>query len=88
MPSSAGGPPYQVIVVGTDGSDRAAVAVREALAIAKMTGAKLHAVHVVHPVVKVGFTDTMEGAQFDVAEMRQEVEEIGARSWPRPSAPG
>jgi nucleotide-binding universal stress UspA family protein len=45
---------YKVIVVGTDGSERAAVAVREALALAKMAGARLHAVHVVRPVSMVG----------------------------------
>jgi len=79
MPEPAGSAPYQVIVVGTDGSERAAVAVQEAFAIAKMTGAKLHAVHAVHPVVAVGFTDTMEGAQFDVADKREEVEGLGAQ---------
>ena len=37
---------YKVIVVGTDGSARAGIAVREALALAKSDGATLHAVHV------------------------------------------
>jgi nucleotide-binding universal stress UspA family protein len=45
---------YKVIVVGTDGSDRAGVAVREALALAKVTGAKLHGVHVLRPVLMTG----------------------------------
>ncbi|MGH9123006.1 MAG: universal stress protein [Acidimicrobiales bacterium] len=38
---------YKNIVVGTDGSDRAAVAVGHALSIAKMTEATLHVVHAV-----------------------------------------
>jgi nucleotide-binding universal stress UspA family protein len=41
---------YKVIVVGTDGSDRAAVAVREAAALAKLTGGALHIVHVMRLV--------------------------------------
>jgi nucleotide-binding universal stress UspA family protein len=36
---------YQVIVVGTDGSDTARVAVREATTLASLTGATLHVVH-------------------------------------------
>jgi nucleotide-binding universal stress UspA family protein len=39
---------YKTIVVGTDGSQRAAVAVEEAIAQAKAAGATLHIVHVVH----------------------------------------
>jgi nucleotide-binding universal stress UspA family protein len=46
-----------VIIVGTDGSERAAVAVREALALAKMTGAKLHAVQVLSHNVAQGFSN-------------------------------
>ena len=38
---------YKVIVVGTDGSGRAGVAVRAALGLAKASGATLHVVHVV-----------------------------------------
>ena len=37
---------YKVIVVGTDGSARAGIAVSEALALAKSDGAILHVVHV------------------------------------------
>ena len=40
---------YKVIVVGTDGSARASVAVREAVALAKAAGATLHVVYVVRP---------------------------------------
>ncbi len=38
---------YKVIVVGTDGSGRASVAVKAAVDIAKAAGATLHVVHVV-----------------------------------------
>jgi nucleotide-binding universal stress UspA family protein len=36
---------YKVIVVGTDGSETASVAVREATTLASLTGATLHVVH-------------------------------------------
>jgi nucleotide-binding universal stress UspA family protein len=36
---------YKVIVVGTDGSDTASLAVMEATALASLTGATLHVVH-------------------------------------------
>jgi nucleotide-binding universal stress UspA family protein len=39
---------YQVIVVGTDGSPRAGVAVNAALDLAVLTGATVHAVHAMH----------------------------------------
>ena len=39
---------YKTIVVGTDGSQRATVAVEEAIAQAKAASATLHVVHVVH----------------------------------------
>jgi nucleotide-binding universal stress UspA family protein len=45
---------YKVIVVGTDGSSRGGVAVREALALAKIAGATLHVVHVVRLVSMTG----------------------------------
>ena len=41
---------FEVIVVGTDGSDSAAVAVRHATALAKQTGGTLHVVSVYRPV--------------------------------------
>ena len=66
---------YKVIVVGTDGSDRAGIAVRAALALAKVSGAELHAVNVVHPAVTVGFTDSRAG-QDQVNTMREEAEKI------------
>src|SRR4051812_20667597 len=36
---------YEVIVVGTDGSDTARIAVGEATSLASLTGATLHVVH-------------------------------------------
>ena len=42
---------YKVIVVGTDGSDRAGIAVREAMSLVKVSGGELHVVNVVHPSV-------------------------------------
>jgi nucleotide-binding universal stress UspA family protein len=39
---------YKAIVVGTDGSDRAAVAVDQAIALARAFGSELHIVHAVH----------------------------------------
>ena len=65
--------PYKVIVVGTDGSERAAVAVQEALGLAKDTGAKLHVVHAVHPAVEVGYTES-KGGQLTIDKARQGVE--------------
>ena len=69
---------YKVIVVGTDGSDRAGVAVKAALALAKVSGAQVHAVNVVHPAVTVGFTDSRAG-QDQVNTMREEAEKIRSR---------
>ena len=66
---------YKVIVVGTDGSDRAGIAVREAMAMAKVSGAELHAVNVVHPAVTVGFGDS-RAQQDQVNTIREEAEKI------------
>ena len=66
---------YKVIVVGTDGSDRSGIAVREAVSLAKVSGAQLHAVNVVHPSVGVGFADSRAG-QDQVNTMREEAEKI------------
>jgi nucleotide-binding universal stress UspA family protein len=41
---------YQVIVVGTDGSETAGVAVKHATMLAKLSGATLHIVHAHHLV--------------------------------------
>ncbi len=50
---------YKVIVVGTDGSDRAGIAVKEAFGLAKLAGATLHVVHVIRLVsmANAGFGD-------------------------------
>ncbi len=45
---------YTSIVVGTDGSETAAIAVGQALEMAKLGGAALHVVHAYHPVNAVG----------------------------------
>ena len=42
---------FKSIVVGTDGSDRATLAVGKALALARATGATLHAVHAIPPAI-------------------------------------
>ena len=41
---------YNTIVVGTDGSSTAAIAVERASEIARLTGARLHVVSSYHPV--------------------------------------
>jgi nucleotide-binding universal stress UspA family protein len=67
--------PYKAIVVGTDGSTRASVAVNEAFALAEMAGATLHAVHVVHPAIAVGFHDAM-ATQIEVNKWREEAKTV------------
>ena len=69
---------YKVIVVGTDGSDRATVAVRAALQLAKISGAKVHAVQVVHPAVEAGFSDT-RGGQLETDKWREQAERTSAQ---------
>lgn len=65
--------PYQVIVVGFDRTERGAVAVSEALHLARDTGATLHAVHVVHPAVAAGSVSS-KAFQTVVDQKRGEVE--------------
>ena len=69
---------YQVIVVGTDGSSRAAMALREALELAKLSGATLHAVNAIPPSVGAGFADSHQ-AQIAVNEMKEQAEQIKIR---------
>jgi nucleotide-binding universal stress UspA family protein len=78
---------YQVIVVGTDGSDRAGIAVKAALAWAKVSGAELHAVNVVHPAVSVGFADSRAG-QDQVNTLREEAERIRSQLFAEAEAEG
>lgn len=68
---------YNTIVVGTDGSDRADRAVRQAIELAKATGASLNVVHVVRPAPSVGFSDTVSG-QEGVRASSDEVDRIAA----------
>jgi nucleotide-binding universal stress UspA family protein len=70
---------YKAIVVGTDGSDRAAVAVNEAFALAKMTGAKVHAVHAVHAAATTGFSDVPGAAQATSAGLRDHADHVGTQ---------
>ena len=64
---------YKVIVAGTDGSERAAVALNEALSLAKDSGAKLHVIHAVHPAVEVGYTESLSG-QLTIDKAREGVD--------------
>ena len=68
---------YKAIVVGTDGSDRAAVAVKEAFAMAKITGAKVYAVHAVHPAATTGFSDVPGVAQATTTSLRDHADQVG-----------
>lgn len=54
---------FTSIVVGTDGSDRAALAVRHAISLAKMTGAELHVVHTIGLVHSAGVTGMIDAVQ-------------------------
>ncbi len=64
--------PYKVIVVGTDGSGRATIALHKALELAKATGGTLH---VAHGVNDSGFADTVE-AQVQVDKLRADAERV------------
>jgi nucleotide-binding universal stress UspA family protein len=59
---------YETIVVGTDGSERAGIAVRHATALARSTGATLHIVHAYRPVVvnEAALAATSGGRTVDV----------------------
>src|SRR5271170_4090298 len=71
---------YKVIVVGTDGSGRAGIAIREALALAEAGGATLHIVYVVHTTTMLASENVDLGVIADAnAEMRQEGERICAQ---------
>ena len=55
------------IVVGTDGSDTAAEAVRQAIDLAKVTGATLSIVSAFQPISKKRIQDEAAGAPPDIA---------------------
>ena len=57
---------FNRIVVGTDGSDTAAEAVRQAVELAKMTGAKLSIVSAFEPVPRRRVADEQRDAPADV----------------------
>lgn len=67
---------YKVIVVGTDGSERAAVAVGEALALARTTGAKVHGVHVMRPLLMTGTELDAAAVEVTNATMHDEADRI------------
>jgi nucleotide-binding universal stress UspA family protein len=67
--------PYKVIIVGTDGSERASIALHKALELAKATGGTLHVAHGVDGAVGGGFADTV-GAQVQVDQLTADTERI------------
>jgi nucleotide-binding universal stress UspA family protein len=69
---------FDVIVVGTDGSERADIALEEALTLAQVAGAKVHAVYAVHPTVAVGYVESKVG-QLEVDKKRGEVDKVRDR---------
>jgi nucleotide-binding universal stress UspA family protein len=70
---------FKSIVVGTDGSDRATLAVERALALARATGATLHVVHALPPAIfGTEFVDAT-GAPITRDDLREEGSETLAR---------
>jgi nucleotide-binding universal stress UspA family protein len=69
---------YEVVVVGTDGSERADVAVKQALSWAKQFGATLHMVHVVRPGAASELADSLQ-TQVQVSGMREEKDNVTAQ---------
>ncbi len=59
-------PLFERIVVGTDGSDSAKEAVRQAASIADLTGASLHVVSAYEPVSNRRVASESEGAPADI----------------------
>ena len=70
---------YKAIVVGTDGSGRASVAVREALALAKASAATLHVVHVVRTASMLGVEYAADAVAAASEDMRDEGDRICAQ---------
>ena len=64
---------YQTIVVGTDGSETAAVALQHATEMAKAGGGTLHIVNVFRPVNTIGMA--LAGVAADVSEIAGELAE-------------
>jgi nucleotide-binding universal stress UspA family protein len=70
--------PFKVIVVGTDGSSRASMAVDEAFALAKAYGSTVHVVNAVSSGVAAGLADS-RSAQFSVTEMQAYIDRTRQR---------
>ncbi len=66
---------YNAIVVGTDGSETAGVAVERAIGLAQLTGATLHVVHAYQAMSKshVGGTSASGGPRINVASVNAEI---------------
>jgi nucleotide-binding universal stress UspA family protein len=67
---------YEVIVVGTDGSERAGKAIQKAFALAKLTGATVHVVHVIR---LVAMASAGYGDPSTIATANADAHEIGER---------
>lgn len=71
---------YKNIVVGTDGSETAGLAVHHAIMLAKMSGAKLHIVHA-YQVVTLGMaamSASSGGPMIDAERLNSSLSESGA----------
>ncbi len=71
---------YETIVVGTDGSETAGVAVQHAATLAKSTGATLHIVHAFRPVLlsEAGMSAMSGGPTIDVVSVNEGIAENAA----------
>ena len=67
---------YQAIVVGTDGSDTARIAVARATQLAQLTGATLHIVYAYQPLSRahLGAASTTTGPTIDVGQVNAGIE--------------
>lgn len=68
---------YEIIVVGTDGSGTAGIAVRHALTLAKGSGATLHIVHAFRSVLlsEVAMASSAGGQAIDVDRLNASIAE-------------
>jgi len=71
---------YQTIVVGTDGSETAGVAVHHAMTLAQSSGATLHIVHAYRPILlaEAGLAATSGGPTIDVETVNAGIAENAA----------
>jgi nucleotide-binding universal stress UspA family protein len=72
---------YRSIVVGTDGSETANIAVSRALELARLTGATVHLVHAFQPLTKthVAAASVNAGPAIDVQQINEGME-VAARA--------